>query len=116
MTPELKVKWVEALRNGKYEQTAGVLCDGRGGFCCLGVLSEVVGDEHWDGRLWENFDEEEENFTGQRFEVEELPKYALSLVGLTDSQQRLLASMNDGSEALKAHSFEEIADYIEKEL
>ena len=34
-------KWVDALRSGKYSQTAGRLGD-KLGFCCLGVACEVA--------------------------------------------------------------------------
>lgn len=42
MDAELKAKWIEALRSGKYKQTRQILRDGNG-HCCLGVLCEVAG-------------------------------------------------------------------------
>jgi hypothetical protein len=40
--------WLEALRSGKYKQgTQGALNDETGGFCCLGVLCDVHGEEPW---------------------------------------------------------------------
>lgn len=41
MDPELKRKWVEALRSGKYRQCRNELYDGNGGFCCLGVAQHI---------------------------------------------------------------------------
>lgn len=47
MDSELKVKWIEALRSGKYEQgslqlgTPGDEWKPQPSFCCLGVLCEV---------------------------------------------------------------------------
>ena len=38
-------RWVEALRSGEYMQAQEVLCDGKGGYCCLGVLCEVYEGE-----------------------------------------------------------------------
>ena len=42
-------KWVEALRSGDYKQTKetlkGELPEGRVGYCCLGVLAEIMGYE-----------------------------------------------------------------------
>lgn len=35
------LKWLTALRSGKYSQTIGTLQDERG-YCCLGVLCKVV--------------------------------------------------------------------------
>lgn len=45
MNPELKAKWVAALRSGKYEQGHEYL-NKDGKFCCLGVLCDVAG-LHW---------------------------------------------------------------------
>ena len=40
MKPEIKDKWVAALRSGRYKQTNHVL-QSEGGFCCLGVLCDL---------------------------------------------------------------------------
>lgn len=50
MTPELKAKWVEALRSGSYKQLHGCIKDsnketGITGYCCSGVLCEVAGKD-----------------------------------------------------------------------
>ncbi len=52
MNPEVKVKWLEALRSGEYRQTKGTLRRPGDRFCCLGVLSdlytkEVEGSWEW---------------------------------------------------------------------
>ena len=41
MAPNKKKVWLAALRSGKYNHTPGVLCDGKGGYCCIGVLAEI---------------------------------------------------------------------------
>lgn len=41
--PELKAKWVAALRSGEFKQTESVLFNGSNGYCCLGVLGIVCG-------------------------------------------------------------------------
>lgn len=41
MSKELAMKWVEALRSGKYEQGKGYLKNPYNKYCCLGVLCEV---------------------------------------------------------------------------
>jgi hypothetical protein len=41
MNPEIKSRWIEALRSGEYEQTKSNLSDGLG-YCCLGVLCEIA--------------------------------------------------------------------------
>jgi hypothetical protein len=41
MVPEIKAKWVEALRSGEYEQGCGALRTEDGKYCCLGVLTDL---------------------------------------------------------------------------
>lgn len=38
---EQVLKWLEALRSGKYKQTTGTLQD-ENGFCCLGVACKIL--------------------------------------------------------------------------
>lgn len=48
MNPNVKAKWVQALRSGQYEQGDGWLhyeADGVHKFCCLGVLCELAVEE-----------------------------------------------------------------------
>lgn len=41
MNPEIKAKWIAALRSGEYEQRRTWLCvDGL--YCCLGVLCDLA--------------------------------------------------------------------------
>jgi hypothetical protein len=42
--PELKSKWIAALRSGEYKQGKGYLRDGDT-WCCLGVLATIQGYE-----------------------------------------------------------------------
>jgi len=52
MNPEVKKKWVNALRSGNYKQGKGRLVspckneDGRYEYCCLGVLCDLYSHEH----------------------------------------------------------------------
>lgn len=41
MNPEIKSRWVAALRSGEYKQTTGRLRRD-GGMCCLGVLTDLA--------------------------------------------------------------------------
>lgn len=45
MNPEIKEKWLTALRSGDYVQGKGCLCrveeDGSKTYCCLGVLTDL---------------------------------------------------------------------------
>lgn len=42
MNPEVKAKWLAALRSGKYAQGAGKLRTVNNEYCCLGVLCDVA--------------------------------------------------------------------------
>jgi hypothetical protein len=44
---ELKDKWVEALRSDQYPQGSHVLRNKAGGFCCLGVLCDLIDPQGW---------------------------------------------------------------------
>lgn len=107
MDTELKRKWIEALRSGKYEQGADLLRSGDNKYCCLGVLCELVG-ESW------------EFIKARRAYVIDhdgaIPCYGMPPDRVTDDaglrgHALKLSSMNDGGK-----SFAEIADYIEANL
>lgn len=110
MDAQLKAKWVEALRSGKYRQARSALIDNHPmgkAFCCLGVLCDVLGTQ-WDG--------EDEQGLLNGVEVRNpsgsyLSKPILNLVKLDDPTQKILATKNDGGQ-----SFTKIADYIEANL
>jgi hypothetical protein len=44
MKTEIADKWIVALLSGEYKQAKGKLYDGEG-YCCLGVLCKVLGEE-----------------------------------------------------------------------
>lgn len=49
-TRPIDVRWVEALRSGRYKQTRSVLRNpDTGGMCCLGVVCDLVEPFGWDG-------------------------------------------------------------------
>lgn len=47
MNPEVKAKWLAALRSGEYKQTTNKLHDASGEMCCLGVLCDLSGLHEW---------------------------------------------------------------------
>ena len=96
MDAQLKAKWVEALRGGKYKQGSGWL-EKDGAFCCLGVLCAIQDDE------WKFY------WTNDSMYTERLPDELNA--GLADEDRHELAQMNDGGK-----TFAEIADYIEANL
>lgn len=112
MNPEIKAKWVAALRSGEYVQTQAVLRTGDG-FCCLGVLCDLYDKEGWgkeffpsqgippDGvREWAGFPVSE-------YDPEARPTPAVVIDGVHEA----LYTHND-----KGCTFAEIADAIEKQL
>lgn len=104
MNKEIKKKWIEALRSGRYKQGQARLRSVNDEFCCLGVLLDVLGEGKW----------EESNY-GKYYEIN-LQDHVLDLVvrekvGLKDDDHRTLMVKND-----RGYSFNEIADWIEKNL
>lgn len=47
MNPEIKAKWVAALRSGEYRQAQRKLRGNASDFCCLGVLCDLVNPSGW---------------------------------------------------------------------
>lgn len=72
MKKEYADKWADALESGKYNQTDSWLKDSRG-FCCLGVLCDIVKNElktDWD---------DDNSLLGQ---LTILPKEVVKLTGI----------------------------------
>jgi len=105
MSPEIKKKWVEALRSGKYEQATGVLRSEDDCYCVLGVLYDVNNGK-WkrSHNRWVS-DRNHASFS-KSFQEE---------VGIPDDFVFDIALMNDGNKGrkLKPIPFEDLADYIE---
>src|ERR1043165_5081152 len=47
---DIKNAWIAALNSGKYTQTNGALRNSKG-YCCLGVLCDVVAPSKWETSL-----------------------------------------------------------------
>lgn len=110
MNPDIKAKWLEALRSGKYKQGTGALRYGDA-FCCLGVLCDVSKQGTWlpidnvyDPDAYRFVTPDGSDARG----VLSLPMKEWSSLGHELSHK--LISMNDAG-----HSFAEIADVIERE-
>lgn len=118
MDTEIKEKWVTALRSGEYNQGENCLkvvnSKDEERHCCLGVLCEVVdGVTFGDGRF------HYKDNTG----VAALPTELVDDLGLNGPEVRIealdnttLTAFNDGLGDKDKHSFDEIADIIEKHL
>jgi hypothetical protein len=112
MKQDIKQRWVEALRSGKYKQGTGRLrdqnADGDDEFCCLGVLGDLYDRNRWSHGT-EYRVSPEDCRVGTVIAV--LPSDVIGDIGLTGAQQDQLAEMND-----HGSSFEEIARWIEENL
>lgn len=105
MKRAIAMKWIDALRSGKYRQgDACKLKDETGGYCCLGVLGELVGDCSYIGIKAK---------AGLKHEMGRLENSECNIDGLMVGGD--LASFNDGVGAYNdgRFSFDEIADIIQ---
>jgi hypothetical protein len=102
MLKGIKKKWLAALRSGKYKQGSGRLK--RGPYhCCLGVLCEVADDKY--------FRDDKSKVDSLAFSC--LPSRLFTAnLGIPWRVVEDLWQMNDNELA----SFDQIADFIEKEL
>lgn len=139
MNPEVKRKWVEALRSGEFPQGTEYLrrltgyeasnTDQVTGYCCLGVLCELyrreTGDGQWHGNgFWTNPDAVLDNDYEEN-SATHLPAPVCAWAGLNTSIGELptsvsyrkgeragdLTTLNDAGV-----SFAETADVIEQQL
>lgn len=118
MNEEIKARWVEALRSGKYIQGRTVLRNSHNQYCCLGVLCNIVDSSQWSRKedWFDKYTYGQEEKTGSLpldiIHKSELPfRVNPSSEGCRDTQV-YLACMND----LDNKSFVEIADFIEANL
>lgn len=110
MDPELKKRWVEALRSGEYEQGTGHLRTKDEKFCCLGVLGDVAGYD-WEESPGPYLLNAKGSKSGGL-----LPAVLNAELGIPSDIEIQLSNMNDGAEGYRPSTFEEIADYIEEHL
>lgn len=111
MSKNIKL-WVSTLRSDAFQQGRQGLRLSQEQFCCLGVACELYRQSTGKGQ-WENkpggiywFVLDGLDHTGF------LPNPVRAWLGIDDPRiERTLAALNDGG-----HSFEDIANYIEKTL
>jgi hypothetical protein len=114
VNPEIKTRWVAALRSGKYPQGRGRLKTEEG-FCCLGVLCDLAAEDgigHW---------EQKDTYFNRHYflvttvhENNYLPMEVATWAGLHRNPfvgSSILSALNDSGS-----SFAEIADLIERHL
>lgn len=123
MNSEIKAKWLAALRSGEYPQVQEYLQNGKGAFCCLGVLCDLYRKEVGNGG-WEIY------FAGMTFILDNVstpyypPTRVINWAGLGESWEALnkIRITIDGKEnSLAEHNdqgktFSQIADAIEDQI
>jgi len=100
MNPEVKQKWIDALRSGKYEQGSEKLRS-VSGYCCLGVLCDLYAQEH--DTQWEFRGNEETNLQPQDYwyfddQSEFTPDSVRDWAGLPCSNPNVRVDVTDNDE------------------
>ena len=109
MNPEIKDRWVAALRSGEYKQGTGRLRRVNDTFCCLGVLCDLLDSDQWEPHA--------DYYSHGGLSYMNIPSNELrEQVGLHPDDVNILWKLNDGWGGETPKSFEEIADYIEENL
>lgn len=127
MNPEVKQKWIDALRSGKYEQGSEKLRS-VSGYCCLGVLCDLYSQEHdvkWEFRGNEETNPQLQDYWYFGDQSEFLPESVMEwaelnlynpLLRVEDNDEMFevneeVSTLND-----EGYSFSTIADLIEAQL
>lgn len=122
MNPEVKAKWIAALRSGQYQQGAGRLRSGGNKFCCMGVLCDLAEKE---GIVKSSLLTNNRYGYGNLFDTAYLPAEVVEWAGLSTHQASFnpsvllpsgrrpsLSDMNDSM----YYTFDMIADAVEAGL
>jgi hypothetical protein len=122
MKPEIKQKWIDALRSGKYKQGRGYLRTSRDEYCCLGVLCDLYSKEN-PSIQWEPFSDNTElySFNG----LVAVPPYCVNdwcdqeELNIDITQEECMHDPRDtvalaGINDMQSSNFNMIADLIEK--
>ena len=111
MNKRIKNRWIKALRSGEYVQGTDALVTatdaGYDKFCCLGVLCDVLGLEFVARK-----DPDYPLLLAGTRQAGNLPRKMRDELGINRSQHMELIDMNDRLR----YNFEEIADWISKNL
>lgn len=110
MNQELKTKWVEALRSGRYPKGESQLRCGSQ-FCALGVLCDVSGVGRWETTPYDDRDYYVPNGRESEKDATTLPTPVTEVALLAPRDEEAVFNMNDDGA-----TFPEIADWIEQNL
>lgn len=135
MNPQVKEKWLNALRSGEYEQATGKLKTPQG-FCCLGVLTDLYVKEKNQDWILRSSDPEdivdEDYYTFEQTD-DFLPHSVMKWAGLDSNCPEVMIENEDYNEEYDdgeceyipqklsdlnddGMTFDKIADLIESQL
>lgn len=134
MNKEIAMRWVKALRSGKYKKTKGYLRTvsktGRARYCCLGVLCDITSAQttgEWEHSPAHHASSFRCTSAGGISAYSVLPPFVQHFAGMVNPSGLMpdgstLAGLNDGKRVLKdptereirPYSFRQIANFIEK--
>ena len=104
-------KWIKALKSGKYTQTK-LRLKSESGYCCLGVLCDLIGDREWKGGKYRLKDGKFEQIysygTGSNAY---LPRRFQKELGINRREQEELSNINDNSNDFKK-VIEKLNEYL----
>jgi hypothetical protein len=135
MNPEVKQKWFDALRSGKYEQGSEKL-RGANGYCCLGVLCDLYAQEHdtqWEFRGYGEYGDETNPQPMDYWYFEDrseyLPESVMDWAGLKTPNPNVRIDVEDNEDEDNwyyqdeianvndsGYSFNQIAEVIQQQL
>jgi hypothetical protein len=123
MNPEVKQKWIDALRSGKYDQGSEKLRSVQG-YCCLGVLCDLYSKEQ--SKDWDFVECEETNLQPKDYwyfegESEFLPDSVREWAGMACKNPSVRVDVTDNDDEDDWFYHDEIANlndsgYTFKEL
>lgn len=134
MKPDIKKRWIEALRSGEYKQgkqQLKIVSSDPPCYCCLGVLTDLAVKDGicawWDDEGGTDYESGIYRADGTPYVDpyrEQLPNCVVTWANLDDEAPRLLPSMNpdESYEYLSGindefgFSFDRIANLIEEQL
>lgn len=122
MKPEIKERFLNALRSGKYNQCKGVCKNGDGCYCFTGVLLDLYVKDNPNSRWgmiggYESVIELDDNFSNTAFN-QKIADWA-GLVKITDDENVLCYPTNKGHKVYwcendQGKTLEELADMVEQ--
>ena len=111
MNPQVKEKWIDALRSGKYEQGSEKL-RGVNGYCCLGVLCDLYSQEQNTEWQFRGYDENTNQTTDYWYFEEQsefLPESVKEWAGLPACNPNVKVDVTGDDDEEDWFYFDEIA-------